>query len=214
VPAPELVEAFLPDRRSRSVLDLEHATRLGSFTGPVEYVGFRRQVAEAMARVPAVMREAEADYARQTGRDLGGPLPLYRSDDADAVLVTMGTATSTALRVVDAMRAEGHKVGLAKLRVFRPFPVEEMRALAATTDRIGVVDRSFTFGGAGAAATETRAAVYPSSHRPSIASFLAGIGGRDITPSEVRSMVRVLLDGPTEDPLWADLAPAEVAVHG
>ncbi|HTT26588.1 MAG TPA: transketolase C-terminal domain-containing protein, partial [Thermoplasmata archaeon] len=153
VPESGVVDAFLPPREPRSVLQLDVASRLGSFTGPVEYVEFRRAVAAAMAQVPERLAEIEESYRAHTGRALGGMMPLYRTEDADAVLVTMGTATTTARTVVDALRSEGQKVGLAKLRVFRPFPVGEFQRLAARVDRIGVLDRSYTFGGLGAAAT-------------------------------------------------------------
>lgn len=215
VPDASLVDAFLPPRPARAVLVPGVASRLGSFTGPVEYVEFRKAVADAMARVPARQREIEAEYAARTGRDLGGPLPLYRTEDADAVLVTMGTMTTTARTVVDELRSEGQKVGLAKLRTFRPFPAPELRRLAAHVDRLGVVDRSYTFGGLGAAAAECRAAIYPSPHRPSVGSYLAGIGGRDVTPAELRGIFASLLRGDVAEPAWADLAPpAEVTVHG
>jgi 2-oxoisovalerate ferredoxin oxidoreductase alpha subunit len=215
VPEPSAVDAFLPPRSPRGVLTPGVPSRVGSFTGPAEYVGFRRGVADAMARVPAKIAEVEAAYARATGRELGGLLPLYRTEGADAVLVTMGTTSTTARSVVDELRAEGQKVGLAKLRVFRPFPQAELQRLAAEVDRIGVLDRSYTFGGLGAAATETRAAVYPTPHRPLVASYLTGIGGRDVTPSSLRAIFASLLDGRVPEPAWTDLDPLPKAlVHG
>ncbi len=214
VPTPDEVDRFLPPRDPRAVLVPGNATRLGSFTGPEHYVEFRREVARAMERVPATLGEVEEEYRRVTGRELGGALPLYRVEDADTVLVTMGTATTTARGVVDELRTQGHKVGLAKLRLFRPFPVEAIRSLGAMVDRIGVVDRAFTFGGAGAAATEVAAALYGSANRPALSGFLAGIGGRDVTPAEVTRMYRALLDEEPSDVRWMDLEPAGGFVHG
>jgi pyruvate/2-oxoacid:ferredoxin oxidoreductase alpha subunit len=214
LPEPAAVDRFLPRRDARSVLAPGVPSRLGSFTGPDHYVEFRHELARATARVPGALLEVEDDYHRITGRTYGGALPTYRTDDADAVLVTMGTSSTTARSVVDAMRAEGRKVGLAKLRLFRPFPDAEMRELAASVDRIGVVDRSFVFGGIGPAATETRAAIYPSPHRPTVASFLAGIGGRDVTPSHVRHMFEGLLEGADATAHWEDFASGEVASDG
>ncbi len=214
VPTPDEVDRFLPPRDPRAVLVPGNATRLGSFTGPEHYVEFRREVARAMERVPATLGEVEEEYRRVTGRELGGALPLYRVEDADTVLLTMGTATTTARGVVDELRTQGHKVGLAKLRLFRPFPVEAIRSLGAMVDRIGVVDRAFTFGGAGAAATEVAAALYGSANRPALSGFLAGIGGRDVTPAEVTRMYRALLDEEPSDVRWMDLEPAGGFVHG
>ncbi len=214
VPTPDEVDRFLPPRDPRAVLVPGNATRLGSFTGPEHYVEFRQEVARAMERVPATLGEVEEEYRRVTGRELGGALPLYRVEDADTVLLTMGTATTTARGVVDELRTQGHKVGLAKLRLFRPFPVEAIRSLGAMVDRIGVVDRAFTFGGAGAAATEVAAALYGSANRPALSGFLAGIGGRDVTPAEVTRMYRALLDEEPSDVRWMDLEPAGGFVHG
>jgi len=213
VPDQEVVDKFLPPREPHAILVPGTAARLGSFTGPDRYVDFRFEVAKAMERVPATLRFVEEEYQKATGRHHGGPVPTYRVDDADAVLITMGTSTTTARTVVDEMRAAGKKVGLAKLRLFRPFPNEEIRALGATVDRLGVADRSYTFGPMGAAATEVSAALYPSSHRPAVTGFYAGIGGRDVTPHVVRRMYESLLSGAAPEVHWEDIEE-EVSVDG
>jgi 2-oxoisovalerate ferredoxin oxidoreductase alpha subunit len=215
VPEASVVDRFLPSRDARAVLVPGVAARLGSFTGPEQYVEFRREVAQAMERVPAALRTIEKDYQSLTGRSHGGPLAYYRVGDAEAVLVTMGTMTTTARTVVDEMRAEGLKVGLAKLRLFRPFPSAEFRELARRTDRIGVVDRSYTFGQAGAAATEVEAALYGGPHHPEVSSFLVGIGGREVTTHHIRAMFERLLEGKGPEVRWMDLPPpSEEVTHG
>jgi 2-oxoisovalerate ferredoxin oxidoreductase alpha subunit len=215
LPPPELVDGFLPARELHGVLVPGQALRLGSFTGPVEHVAFRRAVERAMGRVLPTLAAAEEEYLRRTGRDLGGPLELYRTDDADAVLVTLGTATTTARGVVDALREEGSRVGLAKLRVFRPFPAEAVRRLAASVSRIGVLDRSFTYGELGPAATEVAAAVRDLPSRPALSDFVAGLGGRDVTPALLRRIFERLLAGPEPEPIWMDLEMGpEVKIHG
>jgi pyruvate/2-oxoacid:ferredoxin oxidoreductase alpha subunit len=209
------VDAFLPRRDARAVLVPGRAARLGSFVGPDLGVNFRREVAAAMARVPMTCRAIEKEYARVTGRHHGGALPTYRAEDADAILVTMGTMTTTARQVVDELRSKGRKVGLAKLRLFRPFPSDEVRRLAKTADRIGVVDRSWCFGAMGPAATEVSAALYTASDRPTVQSFLSGIGGRDVTPRDVHRMFEALLAGEPTETRWMDLEDdKEPTIHG
>ncbi len=205
IPTQEEVDRFLPPRETSATIQVGTAMRLGSFTGPDLYMEFRHKIASAMARARDVFLEIEDDYARITGRNHGGLLPTYKVDDADTILVTMGTATTTAKGVVDAMRQDGHKVGLAKLRTFRPFPTQELRELAAGVDRIGVLDRSFTFGGAGAAFTEVAGALYSLPQRPILRDFVAGLGGRDITAITVREAFLDLLtrDGP--ESAWVEL---------
>jgi len=214
VPEQQVVDRFLPPREAHAVLQPGVPSRLGSFTGPDHYVEFRRELARANDAVLRRLPEVEEEYRRLTERAHGGALPTYRTEGADAVLVTMGTSSTTARTVVDELRAEGKKVGLAKLRVFRPFPEEEVRRLAASVDRIGVVDRSWTFGSSGPVAGEVRAAIYPSDDRPLVAGFLAGIGGRDVTPGHVRHMFEGLLGSTGPETRWEDLAPPEVGVDG
>ncbi len=215
VPTPDQVDRYLPSRRAIGTLLPGVRGRLGSFTGPELYTEFRHLTAQAMDRAAVVAKDVEAEYTRVTGRDHGGGLPTYRTEGADAVLVTMGTATTTARAVVDTLRSEGVKVGLAKLRRFRPFPVDELRELAAGVDRIGVVDRSFTFGAMGAAATEVAGSLYSAPHRPLLRDYVAGLGGRDLTPSVVRGLFTDLLTKSTPEVLWPGLrTPVEVIGHG
>jgi len=213
VPSAEVVDRFLPPRAPHAVLVPGVAARLGSFTGPDHYVEFRHELARANDQVLRRLPEVEEEYRRATGRSHGGALATYRTEGADAVLLTMGTMTTTARTVVDELRSQGKKVGLAKLRVFRPFPEAEVRRLAASVDRIGVVDRSYTFG-PGAAATEVRAAIYPTDDRPTVSGFLAGVGGRDVTPAHVHHMFDELLGGTPAETRWEDLAATEVGVDG
>jgi 2-oxoisovalerate ferredoxin oxidoreductase alpha subunit len=215
VPTAEEVDRYLPPRRAIGTLMPGVRGRLGSFTGPELYTEFRHQTAQAMDRARAVAKDVEAEFTRVTGRDHGGALPTYRTDDADAVLVTMGTVTTTARAVVDDLRSEGVKVGLAKLRRFRPFPVDELRDLASDTDRIGVLDRSFTFGAMGAAATEVAGALYAAPHRPLLRDYVAGLGGRDLTPAVVRGLFTDLLASTSPEVTWPGLrAVVEVTGHG
>jgi len=205
IPSQSQVDEFLPPRDLQFTLPPGVRGRLGSFTGPDLYMEFRHKIARAMERALPVFAEVEDEYRRITGRDHGGPLPTYRTEDADAVLITMGTATTTARSVVDAMRGEGKKVGLAKLRMFRPFPVEALRGLASEVDRIGVLDRSFTFGAAGAAYTEVAGALYGASRRPLLRDYVAGLGGRDVTPATIRLAFEYLLNDEGPEVTWLGL---------
>ena len=205
IPSQEQIDGFLPPRERSWTLEVGKPMRLGSFTGPDLYMEFRHKIARAMERARDVFLEIEDDYARLTGRNHGGLLPTYRADDADTVLVTMGTATTTARGVVDAMRADGHRVGLAKLRTFRPFPVQELRELASHVNRIGVLDRSFTLGAAGPAFTEVAGTLYSAPQRPLLRDFVAGLGGRDITEVTVREAFLDLLTRDAPESQWVEL---------
>jgi len=103
------------------------------------------------------------------------------------------------------MRARGKKVGLAKLRVFRPFPAREVAELASRVDRIGVLDRSFTFGAAGAAFTEIAAAAHDATLKPILRDYIAGLGGRDLAPSDLDGIVSRLLKADASGIEWYGL---------
>ena len=207
VPAQAEVDAFLPPRKARYKLAAGKAMRIGSYLAADNYQEYRRKLSLAMERVPQVFEEVEREYERATGRNHGGLLPLYKTEGADAVLITMGTAGTTARAVVDRMREEGKRVGLAKLRAFRPFPAREVLELGKEVAKVGVLDRSFTFAPQGAAATEVQAALYKAPHRPQFAGFIGGLGGRDVTPDAIEGMYRQLLSGSAPETSWVGLVP-------
>lgn len=205
VPPQEEVDAFLPSFDLPFALDVDNPARLGSFMPPDGYMEHRKNIADGMDATEAVIAEVERAFAERFGRDHGGPLPLFACDDADAVLVVSGTAASTARAVARQMRKEGTKVGVAKLRVFRPWPASALRALAAKVPRIAVMDRSFTFGFGGALFSEVRACVQSPTGGPLVRGYVAGLGGRDIVPETIRAVFEDVLakDGP--DVSWVGL---------
>lgn len=215
VPSQGAVDQFLPSRVGHAILRPGEAQRLGSFVGPEDYVLFRHELARATSHVVPTLGEVENDFARLFGRELGGPVVPYRTEGADAVLLTVGTASTPARAVVDLLRAEGRKVGLVKLRLFRPFPADRLREELGAVPRVGVLDRSYTFGAEGAVATEVRAALTAGGAGPSVTSFLGGLGGREITLAMIRRIFDRLLDQPEGGPFWADLESwGEVSARG
>lgn len=215
VPSQDVVDRFLPAREAHAVLRPPEPLRLGSFTGPQEYVRFRHELAVASQRVVPTLSEVEHDFARLFGRELGGAVEPYRTDGADAVLVTLGTSSTVARAAVDALREEGKKVGMLKLRLLRPLPEAALRSELDHGAAVGVFDRSYTFGAGGAVATEVRAALYRSTRAPPVTSFVGGIGGREVTFAMLRGVFDRLLRGPEPGILWTDLEiPREAWADG
>jgi len=188
VPEMELVDDFLPSYDPRFKLDVEEPYGFGSLVMPDMYMEFRFKINEAMEAARQGWRDVERDFEKHFGRSHGGMVEFYKCEDADAVLVIAGSVASTAKDVVDKMRSEGKKVGIARLRVYRPFPVEEMRKLAGMTNIIGVCDRSYTFGHWGAMAQEIRGALYGQADTPILKNYIWGLGGKDITPDVVEKV--------------------------
>jgi len=190
---PAEADRFLPRfRPPHYSLNPEDPVGMGVFTPP-EYVQESRwQVDRAMLEAPKVIEEVNAAFTRQFGRDHGGMIEEYMTDDAEVVLIAMGTASSTAREIVDEYRAKGKRVGLVKLRFWRPYPKDELRKIAEKVKAVGVYDRSISYGVGGPSFIEFRNAAY-GLQVPTI-DFITGLGGRDVSSEDVRLMYDRLLE--------------------
>jgi pyruvate/2-oxoacid:ferredoxin oxidoreductase alpha subunit len=182
LPDQELVDGFLPPFDPRFRLDVDEPYGFGSLVMPNWYMEFRYKINEAMEKTRAASLDVEKEFGETFGRTYGGLMDFYKCEDADAVLVLAGTVASTAKEVVDKLRSEGRKVGMARLRCFRPFPHEEVRKLAKMTNVIGVCDRSYTFAHWGPMASEIRGALFSEPDPPILKDYVMGLGGKDLTP--------------------------------
>jgi len=185
VPDQDMVDAFLPAYAPELKIEVGKARGFGSLVRPDQYMEFRYKAMLAMREAHDRFLRVEKEFKQVFGREHGGLLELYRCDDAEFVLIAAGSVAGTAKDVVDSLKAKGFPVGLARLRAFRPFPHEEIRALAGKVAGIAVLDRSYTFGAAGAMFTEVKASAYSGQKKPVIKDYIAGLGGRDITPKTI-----------------------------
>ena len=162
---------------------------------PKSFLEQRKGVAEAHEKAKKVIKDVDADYKKHFDRGYGGLIEEYNCDGADAVLVTMDSMTGTARDVIDEMRTEGKKIGLIKLKCFRPFPREEFQKIAPKYKAIGVVDRNNSFGsaGGGVVSMELARALYEVKDKPLIANFHVGLSGTDVTMNQIRYMVEETL---------------------
>jgi len=210
LPDQELVDRFLPPYNPEMKIEVGKAQGFGSLVKPDQYMEFRYKDMLAMKEAAERIKAVEKEFKQVFGREHGGLLERYMCDDAETVLVAAGSVAATAKDVVDAMRARGAKVGLARIRAFRPFPHEEIRALASRVDGMAVLDRSYTFGAAGAMFTEVKASVYSCPKRPPMKNYIAGLGGRDITTkiiSNIMDDMAVSARRGVEDEVeWVDVA--------
>jgi len=210
IPDQEMVDRFLPPRTARLKLDVNEPRAFGALVRPDSYMEMRWLQQEAMREVPHVLERIEADWLRMFGRRYGA-IEGYRTEDAELLLVTSGTVTSTARFVVDRRRDEGEAIGLVKVKMFRPFPTAGLRRLLAGVARVAVLDRNVSPGHGGIFAEETRSALYdlPSGDRPEVYGYVLGLGGRDVTPSvidEVIDRTRQCAQPERED-VWVGVNP-------
>lgn len=208
VPDEKLVDEFVgPYVPKNTYLDTKDPMFLSDLTGPEEYTEMRYQQKLSMDNVFKVMNEVLVEFEEKFGRKLE-IVEGYKTDDADVVLVALGSMCGTAKYVVDNMRAEGKKVGLAKVMMFRPFPVEQLRRILAGKKVIGVFDRSAGLGGQGGPVwSETCAAL--KDEAVDIRHYVGGLGGRDVTIDNIEKIYNELLeikDGKREEHTeWIDL---------
>ena len=159
-----------------------------------DYMEFHMKQELDMRKVPSVIEEVDRLYGDKFGRYYDGMVEQYLCDDAEVVLVTLGSVTGTARVVVDAMRKEGHKVGLVKLRYMRPFPREEILDIASRVRAIGVLDKDISVGYEGIVFTNVNSTVADLETSPGRINFIGGLGGRNISKENTRGMFNELLE--------------------
>ncbi|MCL5034788.1 MAG: pyruvate ferredoxin oxidoreductase [Bacteroidetes bacterium] len=207
IPKQEVVDEFLPERKALFKVDPAEPHAFGALIGPEAYMEMRYKLFQAMEDAREVIRRVDSEYSEKFGRSYGGLVEEYCMEDAEIVLMTSATAVSTARIAVDELRSLGFPVGLMKVRAFRPFPVDEIRELAQRVHKIGVMDRNISFGATGMIYQETKAVLYNASVRPKLFGFIAGLGGRDITPETIKDIYSYLLnhDAPESETIWVGL---------
>jgi pyruvate ferredoxin oxidoreductase alpha subunit len=193
IPSQEKVDEFLPRYdRGDLLLHPDNPITVAPQANEDWLMEIRRQTAAGMERSPQVIREAYAKFAKIFGRDYGNPFfEEYMTDDADVVLVGMGTLSNPVRVAIREMRKEGKKVGFVRVRWFRPFAAEELAQSLSRFKAVGIIDRDFSLGApysSGVLATEVRAALYPVPNRPPLIAFICGLGGREVTLPDVKKM--------------------------
>jgi pyruvate/2-oxoacid:ferredoxin oxidoreductase alpha subunit len=192
IPAISDVDAYLDPLKSqppRPQLLPGSYLGCGSHGMGAGYVELRKKHMAAMERVKTKLEEIEGDFEAAFGRKYGGQIEEYRTEDADIVLVTSGSAVGTARTVIDAKRDEGIKAGLVKLRLYRPFPTERMASVLRGKKAVGVLDRSICFGwDCGPLYMETRA-VTPEIGIVPMLSFIDGLANMDITKEHIAGII-------------------------
>lgn len=210
LPSQEKVDRFLPPFIPRITLDGTNPYAVNQMSPPAVYMEMRRNIQAAMEQVLDRFDLVEKEFISIFGRSYG-PFETVCCDDANMVLVVSGTAAGTCRHVISQLRLRGEKVGMLKMKMFRPFPAERVRSALKNVEKVAVVDRNFSFGVGGIFAQELRAALYALERRPQIFSYIAGLGGRDITTETFEEIVLRTLrsDRPEPESIWIGLSSKE-----
>jgi pyruvate ferredoxin oxidoreductase alpha subunit len=195
----EMAQQYLPPFKPLQRLHPDKVVSMGAFGMPEIYAEQRYAHEQAVLRSRPIIDQAWDELAKLTGRKYSA-VELYKADDADTLILAMGSTCGTASLAVDKMREQGKKVGLVKLRLWRPLPVFELRQALSRAKDVMVIDRAVTPGaGNSPVAGEMRGIMYHEPQRPTIHSVVAGLGGRDVTPDDVVAMVENALSGAMGD---------------
>lgn len=187
VPDQEEADRFLPPYRPEFKLDIRNPYALSPLVTPAAYMEMRKDMARAMEEALDHFNDVEAEFDAIFGRRYGPVEEIY-CDDAEIILVTSGTVTSTARLLLEELRTGGERVGVLKIKMFRPFPVETIRRALGRAKKVAVIDRNFSFGAGGIFAQEIRAALCNMPGRPPVFGFIAGLGGRDVTTAVLENI--------------------------
>ena len=191
----EEVQTFIGEHKSPyNLLDIDNPITIGPLDLQDYFFEHKRQEADAMMKALKVIKKVADEFTQKFGRKYG-LVEEYRLDDADYAIVVMGSTAGTAKDTVDMMREKGHKVGLLRIRVFRPFPAEEILNALKNVKVVGVMDRADgvnAFGGP--VFMEVRAALYESEKKPDVYSFVYGLGGRDVKPVDIERVFQMIME--------------------
>jgi pyruvate ferredoxin oxidoreductase alpha subunit len=189
MPDQKEVNEFLPPLNYPYPLNPSKPVTMGAFAPPVIYTEAKWAQEIHFEKSKEVILKVWQEFGDKFGRYYN-PVECYRCEDCDTLLMTMGSFSQTAMMAIDKMRESGKKIGLFRIRLWRPFPYEELRKTVKNAKTIIVLDRAISPGLGGPVATELRNAIYPLEKRPRIVSFVAGLGGRDISPIDFESIIK------------------------
>ena len=206
IPDQKTVDAFLPPLSPRFQLDTTNPAAFNQFVAPQAYMEMRYNIQTAMQQVRENYYHLVQDFKTIFGRDPCLAEDVH-CDDAEIIFVTAGTTVSTCRQAVDRLRQAGEKAGLLKLKMFRPFPVDFFRQVLNGKQKVAVVDRNCSFGASGIFAQELRAALYNAEAPPEIFGYIAGLGGRDVTPETIEDIYWQTKnsDSPPTENIWIGL---------
>lgn len=194
VPEQALVDNFLPPLKAQPHMMTDaNPMSLCISAGNAHNMEFKIKQHQDMMLAEEAFARIDKDFGDVFGRSYGGAVEGYRSEDAEFLLVTLGSVSGTAREVVDVLRMEGHRVGLVKLRMIRPFPIKQLSEACRSAKAVGVLDKNISFGYEGTIFTNVNSALMQEGVFVKTHNFIGGLGGRDIPKQEIRSMFETLM---------------------
>ena len=193
MPSKEEVDRFLPPFVPHATLHPAKPVTMGAFAMSDYFTEIMKAKDEALKNSKKVIANVLDEWGKMFGRNYK-LVETYKSEDAEVIMLTMGSMRETAQMAIDDLRAKGVKAGLVKLRLWRPFPFEEIKAAIKNAKKLIVTDRAISFGGPGGPVfSEIKSAMYAATQRPLIYNYIYGLGGRDVTVGDFIGMFEKVL---------------------
>ena len=190
LPEQEEVDAFLPAFQFARTLDPGRPMTLGGGSEAGNYMEYRQHQHQALLSAADEIESCNTDFAKVFGRDHGGLIEGYKLEDAETIMVTLGSVVGAVKDAIDLLREQGQLVGVLRLRCFRPFPVSALVESLANARQILVLEKALSIGADGIVATELCAALHNAGQTVAVEAVVAGLGGRDVTVAEIETIFR------------------------
>jgi 2-oxoisovalerate ferredoxin oxidoreductase alpha subunit len=200
IPDQKEIDNFLPKRETQWKLDVENPITFGNIILPAAYEKVRKAMQDAQENAKKLIPEIVQEWKNQFGRYHGDMLEKYKCENAEYILLSMGAIGAESKVAIDEMQKNGFKIGLARVRTFRPFPSEEILKLSKNAELI-VIDRNISIGNEGALFNELKAALYNKSDAKAT-GFIAGLGGKDVTYKDIQIMCEKAIKGKIKECEW------------
>ena len=195
VPSKDQADRFLPPFETENRLDLDHPRNLGFSAGPDYNTQFKIKEHTGLLKVRETVAEAEERFAEIFGRQYTGLTENYRTEDADYILVTLGSISGLVKETVDELRKAGKKAGLLRIRYLRPFPNEEIETAVKNTKALAVLEKDISFGNEGTVYTNVLSALHKAGIAIPTANYVGGLGGKNISAGDIRQIFEDLSQG-------------------
>ncbi len=195
VPSQEQADEFLPPYRTENKMDLSNPKNLAFSAGPDTNSIFKYKEHIGVLKAKSVISEAEQKFETIFGRRYTGLTENYKTEDADYILITLGSISGLVREIVDKLREQGEKVGLLKIRYMRPFPNEEIAQAVKNAKSVSVLEKDISFGNEGAVYTNVNSALQKAGINIPTSNYIGGLGGKNISPQEIENIFAEMKNG-------------------